>query len=492
MVAAFKNMERADSSRFVYLGSQFFTDAKSPRIQALQEKMKAAYPETALMALPTEPNPHLLPASAFRIRFHSVGGYGTIATGKLLTDILAGALDMHSQAAPKYGSEKSGAPTNYYITLSPETVKIANAELEEIEIVVSPDHKVFSHTNPLRGLAEGGSFILQSNLPPLEVWRELPPHARQTIREKKIRFYTVDAFAVARKHAPTAELQTRMMGIAFIGAVCGHVDRIAADASQEAMLEKIRQQISKKFGAKGGAIVDSNMAVMREGLEATKRVDYTAAEFAEAELAVANKPARTVAISASMKALMPESATAFLDAEYYDDVVASHFRDGTVAEAAILPGTGLFMPAGSAAWKDKGLFRLNVPEFDASKCTGCMECAVVCPDAAIPNTVHEIHDLLLTAIKHMDVAEAQRDAMRGKVFALAEAVREAYRQTKEAPALHELVAKAVETLEIDNAVLKRNLGRVAEALASFPVARTRSFFDAMEKATAGSGGLFSA
>ena len=45
-----------------------------------------------------------------------------------------------------------------------------------------------------------------------------------------------------------------------------------------------------------------------------------------------------------------------------------------------------------------------MPEFDASKCTGCMECAVVCPDAAIPNTVHEIHDLLLTAIKHMDVA----------------------------------------------------------------------------------------
>ncbi len=106
------------------------------------------------MALETEPNPNLLPKSAFRIRFHSVGGYGTIATGKLLTDILAGVLDLHSKAAPKYGSEKSGAPTNYYITLSPEPVLITNAELEDVEIVVSPDHKVFSHTNPLRGLAK--------------------------------------------------------------------------------------------------------------------------------------------------------------------------------------------------------------------------------------------------------------------------------------------------------------------------------------------------
>ena len=124
-------------------------------VAALQAKLKAAYPETELMALETEPNPNLLPKSAFRVRFHSVGGYGTIATGKLLTDILAGVLDLHSKAAPKYGSEKSGAPTNYYITLSPEPVLITNAELEDVEIVVSPDHKVFSHSNPLRGLVRG-------------------------------------------------------------------------------------------------------------------------------------------------------------------------------------------------------------------------------------------------------------------------------------------------------------------------------------------------
>ncbi len=137
---------------FVYLGSQFFSKNPSPHLAALQEKMRAAYPETELMALETGPNPDLLPKSAIRIRFHSVGGYGTIATGKLLTDILAGALDLHSKAAPKYGSEKSGAPTNYYITLSPEPVLLTNAELEDVELVVSPDHKVFSHSNPLRGL----------------------------------------------------------------------------------------------------------------------------------------------------------------------------------------------------------------------------------------------------------------------------------------------------------------------------------------------------
>ncbi len=227
------------------------------------------------MALETAPNPHLLPDAAFRIRFHSVGGYGTIATGKLLTDILAGVLGLHSKSAPKYGSEKSGAPTNYYITLSPEPIKITNAELEDVEIVVSPDHKVFSHTNPLRGLTNGGTFMMQTAHSPQDVWKELPPHARQTIRDKNIHFFVIDAFGVAKKHAPTEDFETRMMGIAFIGAVCGHVDRISAGTSEEAVLAKIRQQISKKFGAKGGTIVESNMEVIREGLEATSRRSTT-------------------------------------------------------------------------------------------------------------------------------------------------------------------------------------------------------------------------
>ena len=493
LIAAFKNMQDGKVAPLIYLGSQFFSDTATPRVAELQVRLKLAYPETELMALQTEANPKLLPEAGFRVRFHSVGGYGTIASGKLLTDILAGVLEMHSKSAPKYGSEKSGAPTNYYITLSPEPVKITNAELEDVEVVMAPDHKVFSHTNPLLGLVAGGTFILQSSASAQEVWQELPAQARKTIREKEINFFIIDAFAVAKKHAPTPELATRMMGIAFIGAVAGHVNQVSNGAAAEVILEKIRQQITKKFGGKGGAVIDGNMAVIREGIEATQKVDYALDAFARIDAKPAPIVIHDVSLSASMcQSAGSSSCSGMFDRGYYDDMVLDPFRAGAIGEAPVLPGTGLFMPAGTASAKDKGLFRRSVPEFKADLCTGCMECALVCPDGAIPNSVHEIHDLLLTGIEQLGLPASQRDPMRGHVYALSSSVREAYLQSKQARPFHELVAEAASTLDTENVTVLRNFSKLIDALALYPVARTRPFFDAMEKAKPGSGGLYSA
>jgi pyruvate-ferredoxin/flavodoxin oxidoreductase len=491
LVAAFTEMDAGTLPPLVYLGSQFFEDHPSQRVAEVQERLRAAYPETELMALHTGPNPVLLPPDAMRIRFHSVGGYGTIATGKLLTDILAGLLGMHSKSAPKYGSEKSGAPTNYYITLSPEPIWLTNAELEDVEIVIAPDHKAFVHTNPLKGLVHGGTFMLQSSLSPEEVWRELPRNARKTIRENEIRFFTIDAFKVARQHAPTPDLETRMMGIAFIGAVTAHVDRVAAGAPREEILERVRHQLEKKFGRKGAAVVDSNMAVIVDGIGATHHVDYDAPEFQDVGERPSSAPLLTVALSASMcPSTTAERTSGLFDPAYYEDLVMRPFREGTIAEAPVLPGAGLFMPPGTGAAKDKGLFRREVPEFHADACTGCMDCALVCPDAAIPNTVHEVHDLLLTAINQIEATPGQRDGLRQAVYGIAERTREALRHKDDRP-FHEVVASAATSLR-DDPVMSHVVDRLVAELATYPVARTRPFFDSPEKESPGTGGLFAA
>ena len=491
LIAAFTELAAGTLPPLIYLGSQFFEDHPSEHGAEVQQRLRAAYPETELMALRTEPNPVLLPPGAMRIRFHSVGGYGTIATGKLLTDILAGLLGMHSKSAPKFGSEKSGAPTNYYITLSPEPIWLTNAELEDVEVVIAPDHKAFIHTNPLKGLVHGGTFMLQTSLSPEEVWRELPRHARKAIREREIRFFTIDAFTVARKHAPTPELETRMMGIAFIGAVAAYVDRVAAGAPREDILERVRHQLEKKFGRKGESVVEGNMAVIIDGIEATVRVDYDAPEL----VAIGDEHARESLLTVAMSAAMCPSTTAehtsgLFDPAYYEDLMMRPFREGTIAEAPVLPGVGLFMPPGTGAAKDKGLFRREVPEFNPTLCTGCMDCALVCPDAAIPNTVHEIHDLLLTAVGRIEATPGQKDGLRLAVYGIAERSREALRHKDERP-FSEVVASASSGLREDPG-MTHVVDRLVAELATYPVARTRPFFDSMEKEEPGTGGLFAA
>jgi len=493
LVAAFDAMDATARAPLVYLGSQFFQDNPPARLAEAQARLKAAYPETEVMALKTGINPHLLPDEAFRIRFHSVGGYGTVATGKLLTDILAGVLNLYSKSAPKYGSEKSGAPTNFYITLSPDPVKITNAEIEDVEIVLSPDHKVFSHTNPLRGLVEGGTFVLQSNLPPLEVWRDLPAVARRDIREKRIQFYVVDAFAVARNHAPSPELQTRMMGIAFIGALCGHEARVSHGSDESALLERVRQQIVKKFGAKGDAIVEGNMAVIRDGVTATIPVPYDAPEYLDAEQSNETGDLRSVSLSALACGLGASCApSALFDPGYFEDMAGRPFREGTIGESPVMPGAGLFMPPASGAMKDKGLFRRQVPMFDADKCTGCLECTLVCPDAAMPSTIHAIEDLLARAVATLDPVAPETIILTGYSEALCDGIRTAFNavRNKHKP-LHEAFSEAAATVIPANAGLADVVSQVTDALAAYPVAKTPVFYSQFERKETGSGGLYS-
>lgn len=489
LVAGFQNMAQPNPSPLVYLGSQFFAENPTPTVAALQDRLRQAYPETELMALPTSENPQVLPAGSLRIRFHSVGGYGTVATGKLLTDLLSSLLGLHSKSAPKYGSEKSGAATNYYITLSPEPVLVTNAELEDVEVVVAPDHQVFAHTNPLKGLVAGGTLILQSDLSPVEVWASLPAFARRAIRERRIRLVVLDAFAVARRHAPNAELETRMMGIAFIGAILGRVPAINAAGDQENLESRVRGELSKKFGRRGEKVVAANMATIRDGIAEATVVDYDSADFAAVETSPA-KP-QLASLSARMTPLVgaPRPSGLF-DPEYFEELIGRPFRDGTISEAPVLPGTGMFIPAGTAANKDKGLFRRTVPVFDHSVCTACLECTIACPDNAIPNTAHEIIDLVQAAINAALPVE-----QRGFWFDLATdwaaLIRQGFLDDPKAEVLTEVAERVAPQLSVPE-LPTAQFDQVLASLSAFPVARTRPLFDAAEKQQPGSGTLFSA
>ena len=76
------------------------------------------------MAVHGSENPNLMPEGSITVRMHSVGGWGAITTGKNLVMTLYDLLGYEIKANPKYGSEKKGQPTTYYLAAAPTPIPL--------------------------------------------------------------------------------------------------------------------------------------------------------------------------------------------------------------------------------------------------------------------------------------------------------------------------------------------------------------------------------
>jgi pyruvate-ferredoxin/flavodoxin oxidoreductase len=194
-------------------------------------------------------------------------------------------LGYHIKANPKYGSEKKGQPTSYYLSAAPEPIRI-NCEYFYVDVVLSPDPNVFGHTNALAGLKEGGVLVMQSDAAsPDDFWHSIPMRYRKQIVENDVRLFYLDAFKIARDEATDPELQLRMQGIAFQGAFFATSPLLEKHGlSEEKLLDAIRDQLQYKFGSKGVRVVEDNMRVVRRGFEEiTEVADKNLEERADAK-----------------------------------------------------------------------------------------------------------------------------------------------------------------------------------------------------------------
>jgi pyruvate-ferredoxin/flavodoxin oxidoreductase len=75
------------------------------------------------LALSDGEDPDLRPQGAFSMRGHSVGGFGSVTTNKLIAGFVGELFNIYVQAYPKYGSEKKGLPTTYYLTVAEKHIR---------------------------------------------------------------------------------------------------------------------------------------------------------------------------------------------------------------------------------------------------------------------------------------------------------------------------------------------------------------------------------
>jgi pyruvate-ferredoxin/flavodoxin oxidoreductase len=219
----------------------------------------------------------LRPAGAFSLRGHSIGGFGSVTTNKLVASLMGDLFGLQVQAYPRYGSEKKGLPTTYYLTLATERIR-QHGELEHVDFVPLHDVAAFRQGDPLRGLADGGTVFVQSSLgDPSAIWAAIPSDARRSMLERRIRLAALDTAGLARRYAPRPELVQRMQGIALVGAFL-RLTSFADDAGlgRDELLASIRPRLERFFGKRGRRVIDANLALIGEAydgvIDVTERI----------------------------------------------------------------------------------------------------------------------------------------------------------------------------------------------------------------------------
>lgn len=496
LIAAVENMlPGAAHRKFFYLSVDFVRDeSANPKQEIRQQELQAAYPGIKDLALRGSENPNLLPKNAIAVRMHSIGGWGAVTTGKNLAMTLFELLGWDIKANPKYGSEKKGQPTTYYLSAAPEPIRI-NCEYTNVDVVLSPDPQVFLHTNALEGMRKGGVFIIQSNLPNAEaVWETFPMRTQQFIVDNKIRVFYLDAFKIAREESSNTDLQLRMQGNAFQGAFFHASDvKERAGLSEEKLFTAIENQLESKFGKKGKRIVEDNLRVVRRGYEEIFEIDIALMKIGQRAKAV-GKAAPALPI---MLSRLPEGDGGISDVHRFWEQTGSFYMKGEGSNNLVDPFMGLsVIPAVTGVYRDMTGVRFEHPEWKAENCTACGECFTQCPDSAIPGLVSTTTDVLNTAIQKIEVGGRPTRFLRKFSRVIDKKLRNAL--DKDGLDVSALLSNAITEAFVedptqgeDRARLEVELNLLRETIGGFKFATTKPYWNQKEKKEKGAGGLFS-
>ncbi|MBT8060492.1 MAG: 2-oxoacid:acceptor oxidoreductase family protein, partial [Gammaproteobacteria bacterium] len=488
LVAAVENM-LADGAgrRQFYLGIEFVDeDTPLPKVQIRQESVLADYPQLRDLALRPVEGIDLNSADSIELRIHSIGGWDATPAGHALAAAAAELFGMHVKAFPARARERRGQPTQYSAVLSRRPLRL-NAELKHVDIVIAQDPGVFRHSDPLKGMRDGGILVIQSDLSGEALWNHFPQTAQWAMRERNIRVCSVDGAGIALAEAASPAERYRLQGLAFMGAFFNAASLLGRQGmTREALYEGLRTHLGGDSATNSAAIEDEIHACMR-GYDEVRALELS-------ELEDQGRSAKIPLIPSSMAGA--EAVAGPGNQGAFWDQVCAQYKTGHDILAD--PFTAIsVIPAATSSMSDMSTVRATVPRFVADKCTGCSKCWVQCPDSAIPGVVSTIEEVLDATLSTLATTQNPLTQVTQLLRHLARESRKILKKGEFesfAPILSEAYEKVAEKMGWDEERREQNdaeFQQVLDALEHFPLAKTAPFFDVPEGQEKGSGGLLS-
>ena len=289
--------------------------------------------------------------------FYGLGADGTVGANKNSIKIIGHQTDRFAQGYFVYDSKKSGAITVSHLRTSPRPIRSAYL-IDRASFVACHQFEFIDKIDVLEYAAPGAVFLLNATGDANAVWDRLPRELQEQMIEKCIRFFVIDAYALAKQVGMGGRINT-IMQTCFFG--------ISGILPRDEAIAHIKKSIEKTYGKRGPEVVRRNCEV----------VDHALAHLHEMPVP------KTVSATNSRPPLVSALAPDFV--QKVSAVMMAGKGDLLPVSAFPVDGT---WPVGTAKWEKRNL-ALEIPVWDAKVCIQCNQCALVCPHAAIRAKVYE-------------------------------------------------------------------------------------------------------
>ena len=336
-----------------------------------------------------DPEFDIEPDETFRGMFWGLGSDGTVGANKNSIKIIGEETDNYAQGYFVYDSRKAGAKTISHLRFGPKPIH-STYLIKHADFVAVHQFEFLRHYKVLENAKEGATFLLNAPYPTEEVWEHLPFEVQEAIIAKKLNFYVIDAYEVAKKTGMGRRINTVMQTCFFA---------ISGILPQDEAIAKIKEAIVKTYSKKGEEIVQKNFEAVDQTLANLYKLDVPAEATSDIR----------------MKPPVPENAPDFVKNVLGKMIMG----EGDDLPVSALPADGTY-PSGTTRWEKRNL-ALDVPVWDEDICIQCGKCVLVCPHAVIRSKVFE-PELLENAPEGFQSADARWKEFKGKKYTLQVAV----------------------------------------------------------------------
>jgi len=286
-----------------------------------------------------------------RALFYGLGSDGTVGANKNSIKIIGSETPNYAQGYFVYDSKKSGSMTTSHLRFGPNPIR-STYLITRASFVACHNFSFLEKMNVLEAAMPSAVFLLNSAYSAAEVWDKLPRSTQEEMLRKKIEFYVIDGYKVAREAGMGSRINTIMQTCFF--AISGVLPR-------EEAIAQIKKSIQKTYGKRGEAVVQKNFAAVDHALSHLEKVELPSAASSTFDL--------TGAFSSKAP-------------KFVHDVLGKIAEGkGDLLPVSAIPAGGAF-PSGTAQWEKRNIAQF-IPVWDKDLCIQCGKCVMVCPHAVI-------------------------------------------------------------------------------------------------------------